>query len=225
MADLSQLAPPLADAVGAMMADPAVGRLTVTSGWRSRAAQERLRAAHCGAANVYNPNAKCSPPTAVPGRSKHEAVDGAGRPAAQAVDLGGDLAGAHRVMARYGLVTPVAGEPWHFELAASAGRPAVTLSSASATQSAVNSRGTAGAPSITIGDPIYLAGSPSIWLRLAMFTGGAVALWVAAMILIPAPVNPPPPKRLARPVKVPQGKPGETGGLDGGGGAVDGADA
>lgn len=43
------------------------------SGWRDTKQQEKLRADHgCGGANVYNANCKASPPTAVPGRSRHE---------------------------------------------------------------------------------------------------------------------------------------------------------
>jgi len=41
--------------------------------YRSKQDQEKLRAQHCvGEANIYNKNAKCSPPTAFPGTSRHE---------------------------------------------------------------------------------------------------------------------------------------------------------
>ncbi len=41
-------------------------------GFRTRAEQEVLRGKHCGAANIYKEKVKCVPPTAYPGRSRHE---------------------------------------------------------------------------------------------------------------------------------------------------------
>ena len=41
-------------------------------GFRSKQRQEKLRSDNCGASNIYNKNATCQPPTALPGTSMHE---------------------------------------------------------------------------------------------------------------------------------------------------------
>lgn len=91
------------------------GRVTIVSGLRSRDQQIALRRKHCGTSyyDIFEkPASQCSPPTARPGSSKHET--------GQAVDLGGDLKLAAELGRQLGLATPVAGEPWHFELSKSA---------------------------------------------------------------------------------------------------------
>lgn len=174
-AQLAQLAPPLAAAITAMNADPAVGgKLTIVSGWRSNASQIGLRRDHCGTTNydIYQkPSSACSPPTAIPGTSNHETTN-AGKPWALAVDLGGPLTAAKSVMAKYGLHTPVKGEAWHFELTNTAALK--TLAAAGATSAP---GGTLDVPGVGSVDPapVALSGAqsgPAWGLRLATFVGG-----------------------------------------------------
>lgn len=82
----------------------APGKITVTSGIRSRAEQQRLYDAYkAGKGNL----------AAKPGTSKHES--------GQAVDLHFENDAvrqwAHANAAKFGLVFPIQGEPWHVEMA------------------------------------------------------------------------------------------------------------
>lgn len=73
------------------------GRVTITSGARTRDQQAKLYAKYLAGGNL----------AAKPGTSKHEA--------GLAVDFGGDLALAERLAPAFGLRQTVPGERWHFE--------------------------------------------------------------------------------------------------------------
>lgn len=89
---------PLASIVSKVIA-AAQGAVSVISGWRSRAQQERLYAKYlAGTGNL----------AAKPGTSKHER--------GLAVDYGGNQATYQRLHRRYGGHFPVRGEPWHGEV-------------------------------------------------------------------------------------------------------------
>lgn len=106
---LSQLAEPLRSRIAALL-QAAGDAVWISSGRRTTEAQVELRRRHCGTSwyDIYQkPASQCSPPTAIPGRSKHES--------GAAVDLGGDLGLAARLAKKLGLHTPVRGEAWHFE--------------------------------------------------------------------------------------------------------------
>jgi hypothetical protein len=80
------------------------GRVTISSGFRSRAEQESLYAKYkAGQGNL----------AAKPGTSKHEH--------GLAVDFGGDLNLARQLATKYGLAGTVPGEPWHFSLGGEGG--------------------------------------------------------------------------------------------------------
>lgn len=107
---LAGLAEPLRSLTAQLLAE-AAGRVYIRSGRRSTAEQIEIRRKNCGTTqyDIYQkPSSQCSPPTAIPGRSKHET--------GEAVDLGGDLALAARIGDRLGLHRPVRGENWHFEV-------------------------------------------------------------------------------------------------------------
>lgn len=98
--------------------------ITITSGYRSYAEQERLHKLFLAGKGA---------PANRPGRSKHEWTVGANKtPAAGAADLGWSSAAvrdgangrpwAHKNAARFGLHFPIKGEPWHIE---SNGKPFV----------------------------------------------------------------------------------------------------
>lgn len=185
-AQLAQLAPPLANALTALNADPAVGGgLTIVSGWRSSASQIALRKAHCGSTPYdinQKPSSQCSPPTAIPGTSNHE-VTNAGKPWALAADLGGPLTAAHSVMAKYGLHTPVTGEPWHFELTNTAALR--TLAATGAQPAPDGSLTVPGVGSVNPA-PVTLTkaqSGPSWGLRLATFVGGLMLAIVGGWFL------------------------------------------
>lgn len=115
--DMGQLAEPLRSRLQTMMGDAPGGGLVLVSGFRDPGRQWDLRNARC-------PGRECDrgcrgkPLTALPGSSNHQRRT--------AADIGGrNLAWANRNKARYGLKTPVRGEPWHFEVA---GRPAAKIS-------------------------------------------------------------------------------------------------
>lgn len=177
---LSQLASPLASALRALAADPAVnGDLTIVSGWRSNASQIALRRQNCGTTDydVYQkPSSQCSVPTAIPGTSNHEATLN-GQPYGLAADLGGNLTAAHAVMGKYGLHTPVAGEPWHFELTdtptlrkmADAGQTATLATSADPVPTLAST------PAPT---------APDWGIRIAEFAGGAVLAGLGLYVLV-----------------------------------------
>lgn len=75
------------------------GKVTISSGRRTRDEQQRLYDLYkSGKGNL----------AARPGTSKHEDGD--------AVDFGGDLELAGQLAKKYGLVASVPGEPWHFTL-------------------------------------------------------------------------------------------------------------
>jgi hypothetical protein len=83
------------------------GKVSITSGFRTRAQQIQARKDN-GCPDIYkSPSKDCRIPTAIPGTSQHEK--------GLAVDFGGDLNLAARLAPQFGLHRTVAGEPWHFE--------------------------------------------------------------------------------------------------------------
>lgn len=110
--DPAALAEPLGSMVRyAMWKGRRDGRtVTLVSGRRSIAQQIELRKAHCGTSDYAinrMPSSKCRPPTAPPGKSKHQT--------GEAADLGGDKEYAYRLLSPFGAARPVRGEDWHFE--------------------------------------------------------------------------------------------------------------
>lgn len=98
MADVNDLAEPLRSIVKKILAESG-GKVTLTSGRRSRAEQEVLYQRYLsGKGNL----------AAKPGTSQHETGN--------AVDFGGDLNLAAQLAAKYGLSATVPGEPWHFSM-------------------------------------------------------------------------------------------------------------
>jgi hypothetical protein len=100
------------------------GRVTVSSGFRTKSQQIALRKKNCPDWQ-NSPSSACHPPTAKPGTSQHEK--------GLAVDLDGDLVLAAKLAPQFGLRQTVAGEPWHFEgpggnagVDPQSGNPAVT---------------------------------------------------------------------------------------------------
>jgi FtsP/CotA-like multicopper oxidase with cupredoxin domain len=87
----------------AMLAAPSP--LTITSGYRSRADQQRL---------YDDYRAGRGAPANRPGTSKHE-LEHDGEPAAEAADVAGPRAWLHRNAGRFGLRFPYDHEPWHVE--------------------------------------------------------------------------------------------------------------
>ncbi len=104
--DPGRLDPRVAAAVERLL-DAARGRVHVVSGYRSPARQARLWAA---ALRKYGSPEAADDWVAPPGHSMHER--------GLAVDLGGDLALARRLVQTMGLPLhrPLPNEPWHFEL-------------------------------------------------------------------------------------------------------------
>jgi Putative peptidoglycan binding domain len=114
--DISQLAEPLRSRLQTMMHDAPGGGLVLVSGFRDPGRQWDLRHARCPGRECDS-GCRGKPLTALPGRSNHQRR--------AAADIGGrNLAWANRNKSKYGLATPVRGEPWHFE---AAGRPSVTI--------------------------------------------------------------------------------------------------
>lgn len=93
------------------------GIVLTGSSWRSNERQVQLRAAHgCGGSRIYDSTCKGSPPTAVPGRSRHETGD--------AIDVtltgaGGRNSPEFRWLAanaaKWG-VHNLPSEPWHWSI-------------------------------------------------------------------------------------------------------------
>lgn len=111
--ELAQLVEPLRSTLTAVL-QAAGDKVWIVSGRRSIEEQVALRREHCGTswADIWTkPSSQCSPPTAIPGRSKHET--------GQAADLGGDVELAAR-LGKGALIRPVDGENWHFQAAAGA---------------------------------------------------------------------------------------------------------
>jgi len=85
--------------------------LSLNSGRRSISEQIRLRRQNCGTTRwaIYSmPSGKCSPPTAKPGASKHQT--------GQAADMSGAKDWFYERYKSRGLIRPVRGEDWHFEV-------------------------------------------------------------------------------------------------------------
>lgn len=102
MASIEGLAEPFRSIVQKIL-DESGGKVTISSGFRSRAEQQRLYDLYLsGQGNL----------AAKPGHSAHES--------GMAVDFGGDLELAAKLAAKYGLYQSVAGEPWHFTMGESA---------------------------------------------------------------------------------------------------------
>lgn len=115
--NVAELAEPLRSRVAKLIADAPRGGLLLVSGRRTPYQQWLLRHDRVPGREC-DPLAKANPPTAVPGRSKHQS--------GLAADLGGldlDWAGARAM--HYGLSRPVRGEPWHFE--PTPGNPTLTI--------------------------------------------------------------------------------------------------
>lgn len=86
------------------------GKVTIRSGYRSVAEQQRLWSA---AVKKYGSEAAARKWVAPPGKSNHNR--------GVAVDLGGDLSLAHRLAPQFGLTFPMGHEPWHVEPAGARG--------------------------------------------------------------------------------------------------------
>lgn len=196
---LAKVAPPLAAAVLAMAADPAVKTIGLTSGWRSYDQQVAARKAN-GCPDIMNSPAKaCRVPTARPGTSNHEATLKDGTPYALAVDLHGDLAGAAKVMGKYGLHRPVTGESWHFELVNTDTLKATVRAGATPSKSndVLNLPATDNLPATPVvvspigsstpaGSAVNLAerlGDGSLWARVAMWAGG-LTLAIVGLVVV-----------------------------------------
>lgn len=104
MADsLDGLTPEMRAIIEKILAE-AGGKVTISSGYRTRDEQQALYDKYkSGNGNL----------AARPGTSKHEH--------GEAVDFGGDLALAAQLAKKYGLVNSVPGEPWHFTLGGEGG--------------------------------------------------------------------------------------------------------
>lgn len=104
--DVSDLHPALAEAVGRLLSETG-GSVHVVSGYRDPERQAELWA---DALARYDDPERADDWVAPPGTSMHER--------GLAVDLGGDLELAARIIARLGLPLhrPLDHEPWHFEL-------------------------------------------------------------------------------------------------------------
>lgn len=98
---------PVLDAAVRRLLAAASGSVSMVSGYRSRAEQARLWAS---AVERYGSPEAADDWVAPPGRSMHEQ--------GLAVDLGGDVERAARLVEELGLplYRPLANEPWHFEL-------------------------------------------------------------------------------------------------------------
>lgn len=191
---LAKVAPPLSSAVLAMAADPAVGLIGLTSGWRSYDQQIAARKAN-GCPDIHkSPASSCRVPTARPGQSNHEAMLKDGTPYALAVDLHGDLAGAARVMGKYNLHRPVKGESWHFELTSTAAVATAVRSGGKYTGSAstldVPNVGKVTVSNISDKAPAAKAvgfyeklNDGSVWMRAGLWAGGIV-LGVLGLVVI-----------------------------------------
>jgi len=164
-----------------------VTRVTIVSARRTNAEQISLRRAHCGSSEYdvwKKPSGECSPPTAVPGASKHETGD--------AVDFGGDLTLVGQLAPKCGLRRTVAGEPWHYEAVQDDGIfPGGGDSSFGITDvpGAVVDVGKDAADFIT--DPLEaIAGffrlllKGSTWMRVASVVGGLALLGLGLALII-----------------------------------------
>lgn len=114
--DMSQLTGSLRSRLQTMMDDAPGGILGLVSGRRDAGTQWDLRHARC-------PDRECdggcrgNPLTALPGKSNHQR--------GTAADISGSRSlWANQNKSRYGLATPVRGEPWHFE---ARGHPSVAI--------------------------------------------------------------------------------------------------
>ncbi len=103
MAGFDGLEPTFAQKLQAMIAASG-GKITIRSGFRSVGEQQSLWDA---ALKKYGSASAARKWVAPPGSSNHN--KGA------AVDLGGDLALAHKLAPRFGLNFPMGHEPWHVE--------------------------------------------------------------------------------------------------------------
>ena len=93
------------------------GVILTGNAWRSNETQIQLRTAHgCGGPRIYDSSCKGTPPTAVPGHSRHETGD--------AIDVtlpagGGRQSPEYRWLARnagkYGIYN-LPSEPWHWSI-------------------------------------------------------------------------------------------------------------
>jgi LAS superfamily LD-carboxypeptidase LdcB len=98
------------------------GDLTIYSGGRDQQKQATLYKA---ALAKYGSESEARKWVAPPGKSNHDTHAGMKYglgDGAVASDLRGDLAMAHKLAARYGLMFPLANEAWHVELAGIRGK-------------------------------------------------------------------------------------------------------
>lgn len=103
MADAGGWDPAFKQAIDAMIAASG-GKLYIVSGYRSVAEQQAL---WDEAVAKYGSEEAARTWVAPPGSSNHNR--------GMAVDLGGDIALAHELAPRFGLVFPMSWEPWHIE--------------------------------------------------------------------------------------------------------------
>lgn len=101
--DLKGLDPVFAAKIQALV-KASGGRVTIKSGFRS---VERQSALWNAAVAKYGSAKAARKWVAPPGKSNHNH--------GKAVDLGGDLALAHKLAKQFGLHAPMSHEPWHFE--------------------------------------------------------------------------------------------------------------
>ena len=114
--NLAEVANPLRDRLWTAMRHAPRGGLILISGKRTDHQQKLLRADHGCPGRECDSTCKCSPTTALPGRSNHRNLGYVDGRFIGAADMGGidlDWLGANE--ARFGLHRPVTGEKWHFE--------------------------------------------------------------------------------------------------------------
>lgn len=150
------------------------GRVSIVSGWRSRAQQEALYKRNCGSLDA-DPS-KCRPATARPGTSQHEL--------GRAVDFGGDLELAAQLAPRFQLVLTVPGESWHYELSGNRARlPSGFGDTPTLPTDPLNPIGGVLDAGRTIADVLGKLTDTHLWLRVAMVAGG-LALCALGLILL-----------------------------------------
>lgn len=155
------------------------GRVSITSGFRTRAEQTALRAQNGCPADLNAPARECRVPTAPPGTSKHER--------GLAVDFGGDLALAQSLASRFRMHRTVTGEPWHFEPLDSATAPGVPPSGASGpagtSSGSTGSTGGGGGSLGAIAAAVRTILAGATWIRVLTALAGFAAIGIGVAML------------------------------------------